>query len=66
MKRRLKFCTFKFLILPNLAKYSYKWSPFEQHHKIKEKETLFTLSLYNMWMVLSMKNKSFGEYEKGA
>jgi hypothetical protein len=30
------------------------------------KKTLFTLSPYNMWMVLSMKNKSFGKYEKGA
>jgi hypothetical protein len=54
-------------MLLNLAKYSYKWSPLEQHHKMKEKKnTLFILSIYNMWMVLSMKNKSFGKYEKGA
>jgi hypothetical protein len=66
MKRRLRFCTFKIWILPNLVKYSYKWLPLEQHHKIKKEKTLFTLSSHNMWMVFSMKSKSFGKYEKGA
>jgi hypothetical protein len=65
MKKVLKiFFTFKIWILANLTKYSYRWSSLEKHHKNEKKKTLFTLNPHNMWMVLSMKNKSFGKYEK--
>jgi hypothetical protein len=35
----LRFSAFVFWILPNLAKYTYGWSPLEQHHKILKKNT---------------------------
>ncbi len=60
MKRCLRFFKLKNWIFPNLAKYCYKWLPLEQHHKIEKKKTLPTLSPSNMWLVLSMKNRSFG------
>jgi hypothetical protein len=31
-----RFSTFIFMILPNLAKYTYGWSPVGQHHKIEK------------------------------
>jgi hypothetical protein len=41
MNMCLRFFTFTFLILPNLAKYMYRWSPLEQHHKIEKRKIRF-------------------------
>ncbi len=37
MKGCSRFSTFTFVISPNLAKYSYAWSPIEQHYKIEKR-----------------------------
>jgi hypothetical protein len=44
-ERVLKFSTFIFLILSNLAKYTYGQSPFEKHHKIGGRKHTHSLSL---------------------
>ncbi len=40
MKGCLRLSTFISWKSPNLVKYTYGWSPLEQHHKIKKKKTL--------------------------
>jgi hypothetical protein len=56
----LRLSTFIFWIFPNLVKYTYRWLPLEQHHKIGKK-TNHSLEPLDYWSAFHFK-RTFALY----